>query len=63
MNCCHQGRVDSTAQTAPMESQIINELLSRVTRGFYSPDSPRGSYISDELLSQVTRGFDSPHSP
>jgi hypothetical protein len=46
-----------------MESPIIDELLSRATRGFYSPDSPRGSYISDELLSQVTHGFDSPHSP
>jgi len=29
-----------TAQTAPRDSEIINELLSRVTRGFDSPNSP-----------------------
>jgi hypothetical protein len=32
--------VDSTAQTAPRDSEIINELLSRVARGFDSPNSP-----------------------
>jgi hypothetical protein len=42
-----------------MELEIINELLSRVTRGFDSPPSPLGS---QKLLSRVTRGFDSPHS-
>jgi hypothetical protein len=42
------------------ESENINELLSRVTRGFDSPHSPLGS---QKLLSQVTSGFDSPHSP
>jgi hypothetical protein len=31
--------VDSTAQTAPTDSEIINELLSQVTRGFDSPNS------------------------
>jgi len=41
-NCCHGWRMDSTAQTAPGYSEIINELLSRVTRGFYSPNSPSG---------------------
>jgi hypothetical protein len=29
--------MDSTAQTAPSESEIINELLSRVTGGLDSP--------------------------
>jgi hypothetical protein len=31
--------MDSTYQTAPMDSEIINELVSRVTHGFdiYSP--------------------------
>jgi len=32
--------VDSTAQTALRDSEIINELVSRVTRGFDSPNSP-----------------------
>jgi hypothetical protein len=32
--------MDSTAQTAPMDLEIINELLSRVTHGFGSPNSP-----------------------
>jgi len=39
---------------------MINELLSRVTRGFYSPNSPLGS---QKLLSRVTRGFDSQTAP
>jgi len=32
--------VDSTAQTAHRDSEIINELLSRGTRGFDIPNSP-----------------------
>jgi len=34
--------MDSTAQTTPMDSEIINELLSHVTHGFdiYNPNSP-----------------------
>jgi len=39
-NCFHVGRVDYTAQTAPSDSEIINQLLSRVTRGFDIPNSP-----------------------
>jgi hypothetical protein len=38
---------------------MINELLSRVTRGFDSPHSRVGT---QKLLSRVTTGFDSPHS-
>jgi len=38
------------AQTAPRDSKIINELLSRVTDGFDSPKSPRDSEIINELL-------------
>jgi hypothetical protein len=34
--------MDSTAQTAPMDSEISNELLSRVTHDFDSPNSPEG---------------------
>jgi len=36
--------MDSTAQTAPRDSEIIDELLSRVTDGFDidSPNSPNG---------------------
>jgi len=32
--------MDATAQTAPRDSQIINELLSRVTQVFDSTNSP-----------------------
>jgi hypothetical protein len=39
--------MDSTAQTAPKDSEIINELLSRETHGF---DSPRDSEIINEVL-------------
>ena len=49
---------DST--TSLMDSEIINELLSRVTHGF---DSPRDSEIINELLSRMTHGFDSPNIP
>jgi hypothetical protein len=55
--------MDSTAQTAPRDSEIIKELLSRVRHGFDSPNIPMDSEIIDELLSRVTHGFDSPNSP
>jgi hypothetical protein len=32
--------MDSKAQTAPIDSEIIKELLSRVRHGFGSPNSP-----------------------
>jgi len=32
--------MDSTAQKAPRDSEIINELLARVTHGFDSANSP-----------------------
>jgi hypothetical protein len=46
--------MNSPAQTAPTDSEIINELLSRVTQGFDSPNSRRESEINKELLSRVT---------
>jgi tRNA uridine 5-carbamoylmethylation protein Kti12 len=55
--------MDSTAQTAPRDSEISNELLSQVTHGFDSPNSPRNSEIINELLSRVTHDFDNPNSP
>jgi hypothetical protein len=55
--------MDSTAQTALRDSEIINELLSRVRHGFDSPKAPTDSEIINELLSRVTHGFDSPNSP
>jgi len=55
--------MDSTARTAPRDSEIINELLSRVTHGYDSPKAPRDSEIINKLLSRVTHGFDSPKSP
>ena len=53
--------MDTTAPTDPRGSDIINELLSRVTHGFDS--HPRGSDIIKELLSRVTHGFDCPNCP
>jgi len=42
--------MDSTAQPTRRESKIINELLSRVSRGFDSPDSPMELEMINELL-------------
>jgi len=55
--------MDSTAHTSHKDSEIMNDLLSRVTHGFDSPSSRRDSEIINELLSRVTHGFDSPNSP
>jgi hypothetical protein len=55
--------MDSTAQTARRDSDIIKELLSRVTHGFDIPNSPRDSEMINEVLLRVTHGFDSPNSP
>ena len=55
--------MDSTASTATRATNIINQLLSRVTHGFDSPNNPMDSEIINELLSRVTKGFDSPNSP
>jgi len=46
-----------------MDSEIINELVSRVTHGFDSPKAPWDSETINELLSRPTQGFDSPNSP
>jgi len=35
-----RGRMEWTAQTAPRDSEIINELIARRTQGFNSPNSP-----------------------
>jgi len=53
--------MDSTAHTSHKDSEIINELLSRVTHVFDSPNSRKDSEIINELLSHVNHGFDSPH--
>jgi hypothetical protein len=55
--------MDSTAYTSHRDSEIINEVLSRVTHGFDSTTSLRDSEMINELLSRVTHGFDSPNSP
>jgi hypothetical protein len=51
------------AQTPPWDSDIINELLSKVTHGFDSPNTTWDFEIINELLSWVTRGFDNPKTP
>jgi hypothetical protein len=55
--------MDSTVHTAFRDSKISNELLSRVTHGFDSPNSRKDSEIINELLSRLTHGFDSPKGP
>jgi hypothetical protein len=57
--------MDSTTQTTPTDSKIINELVSHVTHGFdiYSPNNFRVSEIINELLERVTHGLDNPNSP
>jgi hypothetical protein len=55
--------MDSTAQTPTWDSHIINELLSRVTRGFDSPNTTWDLEIIKELLSRVTRGLDNLKTP
>jgi len=40
----------STSQTARRDSEIINELLSRVTIGFDSPNNPRDSEMINEVV-------------
>jgi hypothetical protein len=55
--------MDSTARKAPRDSEIINELLSRVMHGYDRPKAPRDSDNINELLSWVAHGFDSPNSP
>jgi len=55
--------MDSTAHTSHRDSEIINELLSRVTHGFDSPNICRDSEITNELLARVTHGFDSQTAP
>jgi len=55
--------MDSTAHTSHGDSEIINKMLSRVTRGFDCTTSLRDSEIINELLSRMTHGFDSPTAP
>jgi len=55
--------MDSTAHTSHRDSKISNELLSRETIRFDSPNSRRDSEITNELLSRETHGFHNPHSP
>jgi len=52
--------MDSTAQTTPSDSEIINEVLERETHVFDSSNSPRDNKIINELQSRETHGFDSP---
>jgi len=43
--------MDSTSPTAPRDSQIINELLSRVTYGFGSVNTSMATEIINESAS------------
>jgi hypothetical protein len=48
---------------SPRDSEMINEVLSRVPIDSTAQTAPRDSEIIKELLSHVTHGFDSPHVP
>ena len=51
-----------TVHTSHMDLEMINELLSRLTDDFASPNSRRDSEINNELLSRVTHLVDSANS-
>ena len=55
--------MDWASLTARCDSEISNELLSRVTHGFDIANSPSDSEIINELLSRLTHGFDSANTP
>jgi hypothetical protein len=55
--------MDSTAQTALRDSEIINELLSRVMHGFDNRNSPEGLRYHQRTAVTVTHGFDSQAAP
>ena len=59
-NCFHWGRMDSTAETAPAASEIINESAS--TRDPWIRQRKQPLWLqktSTKLLPRVTNGFDS----
>jgi len=57
--------MDWTAQTAPRDSEIIKELMSRGRMDWTPQTAPRDSdsEIINELIARATQGFDSPNSP
>jgi len=54
--------MDWTPQTAPTNSEIIKELMSRGRMDFKAQTSPRDSEIINELMSRVTHAFYSRNS-
>jgi hypothetical protein len=63
-NCCHGGRIDSTAQTAPRDSEIINETIPTGDAWIRQPKQPLGTQKSStKLLPRVTHGFDTANRP
>jgi hypothetical protein len=56
--------MDSTAQTAPRDYDIINEIAATGAAWIRQPIQPLGTEISStKLHPRVTHGFDSPNSP
>ena len=63
-NYFHWGRMDSTAETAPAASEIINETASTRDPWIRQRRQPlRPQKSSTQLLAHVTHGFDSAKSP
>ena len=62
-NCCHRWRRDSTAQTPPRDSDIINEMLSRLTQGFDSPNTPSGLRYHQRSVVKDDAGIRQPKHP
>ena len=56
--------MDSTAQTAPRDYDIINEIAATGAAWIRQPIQPLGTEISStKLHPRVTHGFDSPTAP
>jgi hypothetical protein len=56
--------MDSTAQTAPRDSDIINETAATGDAWIQHPKQPPGTEKSStKLFPHVTVGFDSPNRP
>ena len=63
-NCFHEGRMDSTAQTAHAGYEVINETASTGDAWIRQRKQPlRPPKSSSKVLPRGTRGFDSANSP
>jgi len=55
--------MDWTVQTAPRDSEIINELIARERKDSTAQTAPRDTEIINALMSRGMHGLDTPNSP